>query len=103
MQSKTNSSSYNYKSKNGVVILVVIVDEVFMSSDSKSLPKDFEWEMKNLFQVKPMGEAKSFIRLDIQRERQGITFRQRNYIEKIIIYYGLFHCNCSKNGIRGIG
>lgn len=93
--SPIDSRMYIYKSDSAIFIQIVEVDDLLVSSDSIHLLEDFKAEIKRVFQVKLLGEAKSFIALEMNLEERLIMVRKKNYIAKIVKEYGFSHCNAA--------
>lgn len=76
--------------------MVFVVDDILMLSNSYSLLKDLEEEINTAFQVELLGEANSFIVLDIERDKNVIKVRQTKYVEKILNEFGLLNANITR-------
>lgn len=83
-QSKTDTWQYIYSSGSGIVIIVVLVNNILDLFDSKSLLKDSKAEIKKLFQVKLLDGAKFFTGLELKSDKNGIPASQERYVENLL-------------------
>lgn len=76
-----------------IIILVVSLDDILGRLESKSLLEDFKAKKKKLFEVELLGEAKSFIGLELRRDKRGICASQERYLDKQLREYNLSNAN----------
>lgn len=75
------------------LILVVVVDNMVIASNSKSLMKQMKSKLTAVFQVKLLGSLRSFIGREILRTPVGTYINQRKYIESFFQSVDLSHVN----------
>lgn len=75
----------------GFVILIIVVDDMALASDSRGLLEHIKKLHISTFKVKLLGPLTSFIGWNILRTDKGIHISQRKYLEGILQEHNLAH------------
>lgn len=86
---------YIQKTKSGVEIITVWMDNLLVFTNSKELMHDLKAELKGLFDITDLGEPSKLIRIEITQDRanKSITIKQERYIKSILEKEGLDKAN----------
>lgn len=69
--------------------MIIYVDDILLIGNSEQILE----EIKTQFNAKDIGEAKTFLGMDIHREKDKITLKQTNLIDKILDKLEMTNCN----------
>lgn len=87
-----------YRSAKGVVTYIVIyVDDILLVSNSDQAIADMKRKLSAEFEMKDLNEIRSFLGLNVQRNRQKriMTIDQRAYVQGILERFGMQNCKAS--------
>lgn len=77
------------------VWLVIYVDDIILTGIESNVEKVIEG-LKEEFQTKDFGEPKSFLGMEIQRERNYLKITQKRQINKMLEKFGMRDCKGTK-------
>lgn len=77
---------YTWRKQGQMVILVIYVDDIIMASNNLEKLKEIKDHLNREFEMKDLGEPKSFLGMNIERFRDDnvMNINQSNYIESIL-------------------
>ncbi|GJZ59527.1 ribonuclease H-like domain-containing protein, partial [Tanacetum coccineum] len=89
-----SQSKYDYflytKSDKGVFLaLLVYVDDIIITGNSKSENEKLKVFLKSKFMIKDLGKLKYFLGIEVVDTNKGICLNQRNYILDLLSEYGM--------------
>ena len=86
-----DSNLYWKETNDGLMILVIFVDDIiFGGNDEES--KNFVEEMNKEFEMSMIGEMKYFPGLQIVQNKEGIFISQTKYLKDLLKRFGLETC-----------
>ena len=89
-QSKSDPCVYTRTGKEGEMVIVgVHVDDLFIATKSDKQMRTVKSSIANSFEVKDLGELKSFLGMQVNQSDQGISISQKGYTRKILQKYGM--------------
>ena len=86
-----DNNLYQKEIDDGLMILVISVDDIIFGGDDDESDK-FSEEMKKEFQMIMIGEMKYFLRLQIVQDKEGIFIFQTKYLKDLLKRFGLETC-----------
>jgi hypothetical protein len=88
-QSKADECLFIKQDADGLLIVVIYVDDIIIASNNKIAKTKLKEELCKRFKMKDLGELEWFLGLRITRDRQRktITLDQQVYIEKVISHF----------------
>lgn len=96
-QSKSDSCLYVKRSNNDVCLLIVHVDDIVFASNTENNITEVINALRNLFEIKDLGDIKNFLNIDIHRESDGsFSMSQTRYIHEIANEAGLADAKSQK-------
>ena len=87
----TNNNLYLKVIKNGLLIIIVFVDDIIFEGNDEASDKFLE-DMKNEFEMSMIGEMKFFLGLKIVQNKEGIFISQTKYLKDLLKIFGLEKC-----------
>lgn len=95
IQSKFDSCVYFKITGKCMIIVAVWVDDLLIFSNNKKLKNQVKLQLTRSFKMTDLGEAKSFLGLQLTRDRQSkkIWLSQQNYIEQILKRFNMDEAN----------
>lgn len=87
----TDSNLYLKKNENGLLIIVIFVDDIFFGGNDEGSDNFFD-EMKNEFDMSMISEMKYFFSLQIVQNSDGIFLSQNKYLKDLLKIFGLESC-----------
>lgn len=90
-KSKADSNLYFKVSNNGIVILLLYVDDLFLTGD-EDLISESKRELFAEFEMKDLGALHFFLGLEVCQESDGIFLGQGKYIVEILQRFGMMDC-----------
>lgn len=78
-QSVYDYSLFTKKSGNGIVIILIYVDDLLLLGSSIELINEAKSVLHKQFKVKHLGELRYFLGIKVLRSHQGILLNQRKY------------------------
>lgn len=88
-KSQFDHSLYIKKTNEGMVIVLVYVDDILVTRDSLDQILATKTALHKAFQIKDLGELRYFLGIKFARSQQGIIMHQRKYALKLISETGL--------------
>lgn len=82
-------SLYKKDTKDGVLIVVVYVDDLLITGSSLKHILEFKREMALKFEMSDLGKLTYYLGIEICQHSQGITLRQNKYAKKILEECGM--------------
>ena len=81
---------FTWREGNKFLILVLYVDDILLASNDREKLNDIKLNLKRRFDMTDVGEPKSFLGLEIKRDRkaQEMTIGQEKYIERMLTKFG---------------
>ncbi|KAL3378593.1 hypothetical protein AABB24_004490 [Solanum stoloniferum] len=89
MQSTYDYSLFTWKRNEGMVIVLVYVDDLLITGNSESMITEAKEVLHQQFKLKDLGELKYFLGIEVLRSAQGVILNQRKYILELISETGL--------------
>ena len=83
---------YRKQTDNGVIILVVWVDDLIIASNNIDMLCQFKDNMKCKFSMKDLGKISHFLGMDFKQEGGIIKMNQSRYMAKILDRFNMTHC-----------
>ncbi|GIL91628.1 hypothetical protein Vretifemale_19249, partial [Volvox reticuliferus] len=83
--SQADPALFIKKDENGIVYLLVHVDDIITTSDDEELIRKVKDAVGKVFKIRDLGEAKVFLGMEISRGENGeVKLSQRRYIEELL-------------------
>ena len=95
IQLKTDSSIFIKHYPNGILILLLYVDDILLTGSNSDLITDFKGYLNSQFKMKNLGPVKLFLGIEIIRDREKrVTYlHQRQYVNDALDKYKLSDAN----------
>jgi len=77
--SNTNFSLYMKKTNDGIVVIVIYVDDLIITRDSDAKIFDLKKNLKQKFEMKDMGELHYFFGIEVIQSPKGTWLLQKQY------------------------
>lgn len=88
-QSKYDSSLFLQKTSNGIVVLLVYVDDILVTGSDVQAIDHLKKLLCSTFQMKDLGQLHYFLGLEVHHQPQGIFLNQHKYIQDLVELAGL--------------
>lgn len=88
-QSRHDYSLFINKSENGIIIVLVHVDDMLITSSSFKLIEETKRALQQAFEIKDLGELKYFLGIKSTRSTNGILMHQGKYALELISEVGM--------------
>lgn len=88
VRSKIDRCLYSKDTSEGMVILIVYVDDILAASNSPNLLDDLTQSLKFHFEIKVNNQPKFFIGLEFEKQSNVMLIHQNRYIDKILKKFG---------------
>ena len=87
---------------NGIIFVIIWVDDIVVMSDSLKLVEQFKRQIKNEYRVKDLGKLKIFLGIEFSQKAGHVQMSQSKYCKNILERFGMMDCNpakipCEKN------
>ena len=94
-QMQIDKCVYRKDSEEGPVILAIYVDDILIFGSNMNVVNQFKIQISNAYKMKDMGEIKSFLGIEITRDRSQLSIfvSQHKYLTKVLNKFGMFDCN----------
>lgn len=79
--------------KEGVIFILIYIDNLLITSSSKKLVMQFKIELAKYFDFTNKGEVERFLRTNIICHLEEIYLFQEDYVVKIMLKYNLLDLN----------
>jgi hypothetical protein len=86
-----DNNLYYKEIDDGLMILVIFVDDIIFGGDDDESDK-FAEEMKKEFEMSMIGEINYFLGLQIVQDKEGIFISQTKYLKDLLKRFGLETC-----------
>ena len=88
-QSQYDSSLFLHTSTSGIVILLVYVDDIFITGTDCGLITKLQQLLHATFHMKDLGQLTYFLGLEVHYRSHGLFMNQHKYIQDLITLAGL--------------
>jgi hypothetical protein len=88
-KSKYDASLFLRKTENGVVILLVYVDDIIITGTNSALISQLKQYLQDSFHMKDLGSLTYFLGLEITTGAHGIFLSQHKYAQDLVAAAGL--------------
>ncbi|XP_015165801.1 uncharacterized protein [Solanum tuberosum] len=88
-QSQHDHSLFINKAEEGIIIILVYVDDMLITGSSLKLIEDTKRALQQAFKMKDLGELKYFLGIEFTRSTVGILMHQRKYALELISEVGM--------------
>jgi len=92
-QLKTDYCCYIRRIGDQFTILLVWVDDFLSISTTDALNDQLEEELNSKFKIKSLGQPSMLLEIKIHQTRDLITLSQKNFIDKLLMKFGLQDAN----------
>jgi hypothetical protein len=91
---RAKSDTCLYVSENNKLFVIVYVDDIIIIGKELMEIENLKKGLSENFQMKDLGEIKTFVGLEIERDIQHgtISISQKQYIEKLLYRFGMQDC-----------
>jgi hypothetical protein len=90
--SDADHSLYVHKSDEGIVVIIIYVDDLIVGGDNEKEVEHVKCLLKQKFDMKDLGELKFFLGIEVIRMAKGIWLSQRQYALDMLSKYGMGGC-----------
>ena len=80
----TDHALYTWRSRWGLLIVGVYVDNLIVTGESKEDMKEFKHEMLNKFKMSDLGLLTYYLGVEVQHHKDDITLKQSSYARKLV-------------------
>lgn len=94
-QSNQDSRLYLFKEGGNFIKVILVVDDMAFSSNSRSLINWFKDEISTTFKVKLLGNFKLFIVWEISRSTHGLYIGRELYVQRLLANHNFGHVKSS--------
>lgn len=86
---------YNNSKKDKWLVVAIYVDDILIFSSCKDSMRKLKQFLKSHFEMKELGEAKSFLGLNLSYDRKAgkLSIDQNKYISSMLDRFGMQNCN----------
>ncbi|CAN0842427.1 Retrovirus-related Pol polyprotein from transposon TNT 1-94, partial [Linum grandiflorum] len=95
-QSSSDYSLFIKDTNQGIVVLLVYVDDIILAGDNMNDIEVVKEYLKSVFKIKDLGPLKYFLGLEVARSKQGIAVNQRKYCVELLAEAGFLEAKESK-------
>nr|GEU61304.1 putative ribonuclease H-like domain-containing protein [Tanacetum cinerariifolium] len=81
---KIDQTLFIKRQKGDIFLVQVYVDDIIIGFTKKELCTEFEWLMKDKFQMSSMGELTFFLGFQVKQKEDGIFISQDKYVTKVL-------------------
>ncbi|XP_019082856.1 PREDICTED: uncharacterized protein LOC109125540 [Camelina sativa] len=78
-KSHMDNSLFTLQSAEGIVVVLIYVDDLIISGDNTEGIKEVKTHLKSVFDIKDLGELKYFFGIEVCRSPEGLFLSQRKY------------------------
>ncbi|KAG7528122.1 GAG-pre-integrase domain [Arabidopsis thaliana x Arabidopsis arenosa] len=78
-RSEADHTLFTLPSQEGIVVILVYVDDIIISGNDKVGIQDTKDFLKSVFDIKDLGELKYFLGIEVCRSKEGLFLSQRKY------------------------
>ena len=91
-QNPVDHCVYKQGTDDGVVLVIIWVDDILIAASNETLMNQFKDTMKVTFRMKDLGKISYFLGIDFKQTDGKITMSQERYITKMIEKFGMSDC-----------
>ena len=91
LKSKSYSNIYYKIEDDGQVILLLYVDDLFLTGNAK-LITNCKKKLASKFEMKYLGQMHYFLSLEVWQNQSEICLSQGKYVVEILKRFGMFDC-----------
>lgn len=84
---------YYAERNNNILFLLLYVDDILIASNDVEWIKEIKQGIREKFEIKDLGLAKSCLGIEITQTKDKVVLRQRSYILDILKRFGMSQCN----------
>jgi hypothetical protein len=95
-----DTDSCVFKHKEHDCTLVIVVDDILVSTNNEQLRTQVETRLHDKFKIKAFGDVQSYIGLDITQTDTHIKLTQTQYIIRLLERFGMLNCKSAKTPAR---
>jgi len=92
-QSKSDCNLYFCRRNGKLTILLLYVDDLIITGDDQETISKLKTTLQQEFEMTDLGDANSYLGVDIHRQPTGIFINQKGYITKLLEKFNLQNCN----------
>ena len=92
IQSNADPCVFIQKVTGRAIILLVWVDDIIITSNSKELMDNAKIKLEERLNMKDLGEISSFLGIDFQRTNQSIIMSQTRFLNVVLQRFGYYQC-----------
>lgn len=92
VQSDADPCVYVKNDKEGIVIILVWVDDIIIASNSISFMESIKEKLKENFRMKDLGELSTFLGIQFERNNDVIKMNQSYYLKNVLRKFGMEGC-----------
>jgi hypothetical protein len=96
-QSFQDGNLYYQKQNGKTVVLVLYVDDLFITGNGISGINQFKHRLKSKFKTTDLGLITKYLGLEFQKSPDGLVVHQTTYAQNIVDEFGLTNCNPCKS------
>ena len=74
---------YKKKDKRGLIIIVLYVDDLIYTSNSRKLIEEFEEVLMKEFKIKSTAEVTNYVGMDIELSKESVSIHQKSKIKRL--------------------
>ncbi|XP_019097427.1 PREDICTED: uncharacterized protein LOC109131195 [Camelina sativa] len=95
---KCTKESVVYRREEGETLLIVViyVDDLFVTRNTLKVINDFKAGMSTKFEMSDLGKHTYYLGIEVHQGEDGIKIKQEGYAKKILREAGLESCNPTK-------
>lgn len=99
-QSHLDYSLFTKRRDDGIVIVLVYVDDIFVTRNDANLIEETKHVLHSYFKIKDLGELKYFLGIEFLRSNKGIVMNQRKYALEMISEVTPLECNMKLTSVE---
>ncbi|KAG2734596.1 hypothetical protein G9P44_002602 [Scheffersomyces stipitis] len=80
----TTESVFYKRNKEGIIIIALYVDDLFMVASKESMLQEFKLELRQEFDLKYFGEVTEFLGIEFKRIEGGYSLYQTKFLEDLL-------------------
>jgi hypothetical protein len=80
------------KTNHGIIVIVIYIDDLIITGDSDADIFDLNKFLKQMFEMKDLGELRYFFDIEVIQSPKGIWLLQRQYALNKLSEYGMTGC-----------
>ena len=74
---------YKKKDKRGLIIIVLYVDDLIYTSNSRELIEEFEEVLMKEFKIKSTSDVTNYVGMDIELSKESVSIHQKSKIKRL--------------------